>query len=198
MKTRQCSLAVLALLLAGVTLAAGAEMCGLRPPADKEAVHPADLNADGEVTTEEFQEYAEAEAAGGEGAGEGDMDADGDGAVSTEEFVAFAGGMDAGPVDLTGDNFDEQTKGTHAAFVKFSAPWCNAVGGQGVRVGTVNCDQHREFCEMFQVQGFPTLLLMKDPESFEDATPVIFEKARNYDTLLAFLEEEGVLLPRDE
>jgi hypothetical protein len=62
MKTRQCSLAVLAILLAGVALAAGAETCGLRPPADKEAVHPADLNADGEVTVEEFQEYAEAQA----------------------------------------------------------------------------------------------------------------------------------------
>jgi len=61
MKTRQSSLAVLALLLAGVALAAGAETCGLRPPADKEAVHPADLNADGEVTTEEFVEHAEAE-----------------------------------------------------------------------------------------------------------------------------------------
>jgi thiol-disulfide isomerase/thioredoxin len=81
---------------------------------------------------------------------------------------------------------------------------------KGVRVGTVNCDQHRDFCEMFQVapspgcqlsvrkllaatgprgrrdcdfvscyaqiRGFPTLLLMKDPEAFEDATPVLFER----------------------
>ena len=33
--------------------------CGLRPPPEGEAdAHPSDLNADGEVTPEEFAEYA--------------------------------------------------------------------------------------------------------------------------------------------
>jgi hypothetical protein len=31
-------------------------MCGLRPPASE--THPSDLNADGETTPEEFQQYA--------------------------------------------------------------------------------------------------------------------------------------------
>ncbi len=63
----------------------------------------------------------------------------------------------------------------------------------GVRVGTVNCDEQGEFCEMFQIQGFPTLLLMKDPEAFEDAAPVLYQKQRDADSMFKFLKDEQVL-----
>jgi hypothetical protein len=36
--------------------------------------------------------------------------------------AALAAGVNAGAVDLTPDNFDEQTSGK-GAFVKFLAPW---------------------------------------------------------------------------
>lgn len=192
------------LCLVGLQTSRTAETCGLRPPSD-EAPHPADLDADGEVTTEEFVQYAEA----AEAAEEKGMDADGDGTVTTEEFVKFAEAQAAGPVDLTAENFDEKTAGTSAAFVEFMAPWCGHCQTMapewaelatkvhteysGVRVGTVNCDEQRDFCEMFQIQGFPTLLLMKDPNVFEDATPVLYQKERNAAAMFEFLKEEKVL-----
>eukprot|EP00288_Rhodomonas_lens_P017155 CAMPEP_0177700564 /NCGR_PEP_ID=MMETSP0484_2-20121128/6159_1 /TAXON_ID=354590 /ORGANISM="Rhodomonas lens, Strain RHODO" /LENGTH=302 /DNA_ID=CAMNT_0019211767 /DNA_START=51 /DNA_END=957 /DNA_ORIENTATION=+ len=174
------------LCLVGLQTSRTAETCGLRPPSD-EAPHPADLEA----------------------AEEKGMDADGDGTVTTEEFVKFAEAQAAGPVDLTAENFDEKTAGTSAAFVEFMAPWCGHCQTMapewaelatkvhteysGVRVGTVNCDEQRDFCEMFQIQGFPTLLLMKDPNVFEDATPVLYQKERNAAAMFEFLKEEKVL-----
>ena len=108
------------------------------------------------------------------------------GQVTTEEFVAFAEKQaeqegDMGPRAMTAENFDENTKGTKSAFVMFSMAGCVHCANMEeawrqlattvhtnhpgtVRIGTVDCDDQREFCEMFQIQGFPTLLLMKDPE----------------------------------
>lgn len=182
----------------------GADVCGLRPPSE-DVPHPADLDADGEVTTEEFVQYAEAN----EAAKKQSMDANGDGQVTTEEFVKYAGDQAVGPIDFTAENFDEKTSGSIAAFVEFSAPWCGHCKTMqpawndlavkvhseypGVRIGTVNCDEQREFCELFQIQGFPTLLLMKDPEAFEDATPVLYQKQRDFDSMFEFLKEEQVL-----
>ena len=182
---------------------------------ESKAAHPADLDGDGQVSPDEFVEFAskqEAETAPGE-----KLDANGDGHVSTEEFVAFAEKQERGessgengPAQLTADNFDELTKGSKAAFVRFGAPWCghctamdesfaqlaNTVHAQypgSVRIGSVDCDDQREFCEMFQIQGFPTLLLMKEPEVYEDAAPVLFQGERDYDGMLEFLTQEGVL-----
>eukprot|EP00960_Hanusia_phi_P065153 766006-Hanusia_phi.AAC.2 len=208
-QTRQVVAATMAIMLvvAVVPLARSEpQTCGLRPPTEE--THPADLNADGEVTNDEFVEYAESQE--NAESGKQEMDADGDGKVTTEEFLAFAEGQELGPVELTPDNFDAKTKQFKAAFVKFMAPWCGHCQNMAksfhdlakkihsespgtVLIGTVNCDQQREFCEMFQVEGLPTLLLMKDPEVFEDATPVLFQGERNFEGMLSFLEQEGVL-----
>jgi len=186
-------------------------VCGLA--AGDEAAHPADLDGDGKVSPDEFVEFAQRQE---EGTVAGDkLDANGDGQVSTEEFVAFAekqaaGESDHGAAQMTADNFDEYTKGSKAAFVKFSAPWCGHCTAMeepfsqlaktvhskhpgSVRIGSVDCDDQREFCEMFQIEGFPTLLLMKDPEVYEDATPVLFQGERDYDGMLEFLQNEGVV-----
>jgi protein disulfide-isomerase-like protein len=137
------------------------------------------------------------------------MDADGDGKVSTEEFVQFAEKQATGPIDLTPENFDASTANSKAAFVKFMAPWCGHCQTmakawsdlatkvhseyKGVTIGTVNCDTQKEFCAMFEIQGLPTLLLMKNPEAFEDPTPMIYQDERDLSTMLSFLEQEGVL-----
>uniref|UniRef100_A0A6U4J0F9 Thioredoxin domain-containing protein n=1 Tax=Hemiselmis andersenii TaxID=464988 RepID=A0A6U4J0F9_HEMAN len=188
------------------THAADAGTCGLRPPS--EDTHPTDLNADGKTTPEEFAAYAEAQAAGG---GEAKMDADGDGKVTTEEFVQFAEQQASGPVDLTPENFNEKTQNSKAAFVKFMAPWCGHCQTMAkpwndlatkihteyndVTIGTINCDTQKEFCAMFEIQSLPTLLLMKNPEAFEDATPLLYQDERDLDTMLRFLNEQGVLAP---
>ena len=163
----------------GLLLVAG---CGLA--SGDEAAHPADLDGDGQVSPDEFVEFAakqEAEAVAGDS-----LDANGDGQVTTEEFVAFAEKQaeqegDMGPRAMTAENFHENTKGTKSAFVMFSMAGCVHCANMEeawrqlattvhtnhpgtVRIGTVDCDDQREFCEMFQIQGFPTLLLMKDPE----------------------------------
>jgi len=193
----------------GLLLVSG---CGLAT--GDEVAHAADLDGDGTVSPDEFVEFAQRQE---DGTVAGDkLDANGDGKVSTEEFVAFAkkqaAGEDSdhGPAQMTADNFDEYTKGSKAAFVKFSAPWCghcttmeepfrqlattvHSKHPGSVRIGSVDCDDQREFCEMFQIEGFPTLLLMKDPEVYEDATPVLFQGERDYDGMLEFLQQEGVV-----
>lgn len=188
-------------------------VAGCPPAAGDEAAHPADLDGDGKVSPDEFVEFAAKQEAGEEESGK--LDANGDGKVSTEEFVAFAekqaaSEVDQGPVALTADNFDAETKGSKAAFVQFKAPWCQHCTSMAetfgqlaktvhaqypgtVRIGSVDCDEQREFCEMFQIQGFPTLLLMKDPEVFEDATPVLFQGEREFEGMLEFLRQEGVV-----
>ena len=198
------------LLVLGLVLVVG---CGVAAGDDDEAAHPADLDGDGHVSPDEFVEFA-AKQESGEGDGD-KLDANGDGHVSTEEFVAFAEKQavsegDTGPVTLTADNFDAQTKGSKAAFVQFKAPWCGHCTAMedtfrqlaetvhskhpgSVRIGTVDCEEQREFCEMFQIEGFPTLLLMKDPEVYNDATPVLFQGERDYEGMLEFLHQEGVV-----
>jgi len=196
-----------------ILLALGLALFHCHGAAGDEAAHPADLDGDGQVSPDEFVEFAskqEQEEASGD-----KLDANGDGQVSTEEFVAFAEKQaasegDMGAAQLTADNFDELTKGSKAAFVRFGAPWCghctamdepfselaNTVHSKfpgSVRIGSVDCEEQREFCEMFQIQGFPTLLLMKDPEVYEDATPVLFQGERDYDGMFDFLQQEGVL-----
>eukprot|EP00285_Hemiselmis_virescens_P011719 CAMPEP_0173393678 /NCGR_PEP_ID=MMETSP1356-20130122/22247_1 /TAXON_ID=77927 ORGANISM="Hemiselmis virescens, Strain PCC157" /NCGR_SAMPLE_ID=MMETSP1356 /ASSEMBLY_ACC=CAM_ASM_000847 /LENGTH=214 /DNA_ID=CAMNT_0014351735 /DNA_START=79 /DNA_END=723 /DNA_ORIENTATION=+ len=191
-------------IMAGQFSHAGAEAgsCGLRPPA--EDTHATDLNADGETTPEEFAEFAQAQAAGGAAK----MDADGNGKVSPEEFVQFAEQQATGPVDLTPENFNDKTATSKAAFVKFMAPWCGHCKTMakpwqdlatkvhteypGVVIGTINCDTQKEFCAMFEIQSLPTLLLMKNPEAFEDATPLLYQDERNFESMLTFINNEVI------
>jgi protein disulfide-isomerase A6 len=76
-------------------------------------------------------------------------------------------------VMLTKDNFASQVFSTeHVWVVEFFAPWCGhckhfapeyAKAAQSLRgivkVGAVNCDEQKEVCGAFSVQGFPTIKL---------------------------------------
>jgi len=74
-------------------------------------------------------------------------------------------------IQLTKKNFAEKVFGSeHVWVVEFFAPWCGhcknlapeydkaATNLKGlVRVGAVNCDDEKEICGNFGVQGFPTI-----------------------------------------
>mmetsp|Transcript_51794 Transcript_51794/g.126344 ORF Transcript_51794/g.126344 Transcript_51794/m.126344 type:complete len:212 (+) Transcript_51794:91-726(+) len=200
------SLLAITLLLAVSVRGDKDGQCGLRPPA--EGVHPSDLNADGTTSPEEFVEYAKGQE---EAKGEG-MDKNGDGEVSTAEFVEFAKKQANGPVELTLENFDQVTGGSKAVFIKFMAPWCGHCKQMakpwsdlavkvhseysGLTVGTVNCDTQNEFCQALGIQGLPTILLLKNPEYFEDPAPVLYEDDRSYEALFGYLQQKDVLVKK--
>jgi len=77
----------------------------------------------------------------------------------------------SGVVDLNANNFDNRVKDSEGVWiVEFYAPWCGhckqlapeyqkaAKALKGIiGVGGVNCDEHKQLCGQFGVQGFPTI-----------------------------------------
>merc|ERR1719384_1531353 len=77
----------------------------------------------------------------------------------------------SGVVDLTSNNFDHRVKDSNGVWiVEFYAPWCGhckqlapqyqkaAKALEGiVNVGGINCDEQKQLCGQFGIQGFPTI-----------------------------------------
>lgn len=86
-----------------------------------------------------------------------------------------------GLVDLTEDNFDKHvSSGKH--FIKFYAPWCGHCqklapvweelaqsfeSDNNVGIAKVDCTQHRNVCNQFDVKGYPTLLWIEDGKKID-------------------------------
>ncbi|KAG5674681.1 hypothetical protein PVAND_004633 [Polypedilum vanderplanki] len=82
-------------------------------------------------------------------------------------------------VELTPSNFDRLvTKGDEVWIVEFFAPWCGhckslapeykkaAKALKGVvKVGAVDCDQHKELAGQFNIRGFPTIKIFTGKQS---------------------------------
>lgn len=82
-------------------------------------------------------------------------------------------GPQSAVIPLTKENFANRVFGTeHVWLVEFFAPWCGhckklapdydkaASNLKGiVRVGAVNCDEQKDLCGSFGVQGYPTIKL---------------------------------------
>ena len=82
----------------------------------------------------------------------------------------------SGVVDLNANNFDNRVKDSNGIWiVEFYAPWCGhcknlapeyqkaakALAGV-VGVGAVNCDEEKQLCGQYGVQGFPTIKVFGD------------------------------------
>ena len=87
------------------------------------------------------------------------------------EAVSALYSKSSGVVDLNANNFDNRVKDSEGVWiVEFYAPWCGhckqlvpeyqkaAKALKGIiGVGGVNCDEHKQLCGQFGVQGFPTI-----------------------------------------
>ncbi|KAH3763734.1 ER-resident thioredoxin protein [Pelomyxa schiedti] len=92
-------------------------------------------------------------------------------AVSGGVFGSGLYDKNSGVVSLTKDEFGQKVFGSpHVWLVEFYAPWCGhckALAPEYVKaaqnlhglveVGAVNCDEQKELCGAFEVQGFPTI-----------------------------------------
>ena len=93
----------------------------------------------------------------------------------------------SGVVDLTSNNFDHRVKDSNGVWiVEFYAPWCGhckqlapqyqkaAKALEGiVNVGGINCDEQKQLCGQFGIQGFPTIKVFgsnkNKPEDYQGA-----------------------------
>ena len=76
-------------------------------------------------------------------------------------------------VDLTKDNFEKTVNDNPMVIVDFWAPWCGpckgfapvyekaADGHPDVVFAKVNTDEEQELAGRFQIQGIPTMILLK-------------------------------------
>lgn len=121
---------------------------------------------------------------------------------SSRAFIAFAISLMAGSssaLELTTENFAEMVTGK-TVFIKFYAPWCGhckAMADDWAKleedfkdhkvalVGSVDCTNEgsADLCELFQVEGFPTLA-WGDASAAED-----YQGRRDYDSLKKFADE---------
>ncbi|CAG9460579.1 unnamed protein product [Pedinophyceae sp. YPF-701] len=127
---------------------------------------------------------------GGSGSGSGSAGGSGgDGGGS-----GFYSGTDV--VELTPQKYAKAVESSDPWFIEFYAPWCGhckalkpawteaarALKGR-VKVGALNCDEHKAACDIAGVQGFPTIKFYgqnKDvPEDYNGArdAPAIIEFA---------------------
>lgn len=89
--------------------------------------------------------------------------------------------VEAGLTELTEDTFEQHVaSGKH--FVKFYAPWCghcqrlapvwdelgkNLGSIDNVRISKIDCTQHKNVCNQFDIKGYPTLLWIEDGRKIE-------------------------------
>ena len=120
-------------------------------------------------------------------------------AITTLSLVAAT--ANAGPVELTLENFEDKLAGKNG-FVKMFAPWCghcksikpfwDQLGDEyeassSVLIGDADCTEGgKDLCEKFGVQGYPTLKYFSDGNmSGED-----YQGGRDYDSLKKFIVDK--------
>ena len=77
-------------------------------------------------------------------------------------------------MDLTHENFDQETERYHVTIIDFWAPWCApckafapvfeaaAERHPEVLFARINCDEQPELAQQFEVRSIPTLIAAKD------------------------------------
>mmetsp|Transcript_30046 Transcript_30046/g.76126 ORF Transcript_30046/g.76126 Transcript_30046/m.76126 type:complete len:236 (-) Transcript_30046:46-753(-) len=181
-----------------------------------------DKDGDGEVTADEFLGHdgkaAEGDEScsappppageGGEGAG-GSMDPAQLAAAKKAVDEEFAMGK---PIAFDQAKAGVVLDGSMHAFLKFSTSWCGHCvkmqpdwealaktvhkDHKGCRIVSVDCEKDAEICQAFGVQGYPTLMLLKlskTPEGEIGYEPVPYQEARDFGSMLGFLNKNGVI-----
>jgi len=100
---------------------------------------------------------------------------------------------------LSNEDFDSTIAENDLVLVEFYAPWCghckrlapeyeeaaNQLYGQ-VPLAKVDCTVHRDLCEKYEVQGFPTIKLFR-----KDGTVSDYEKGRTASDIVKFLKKQS-------
>lgn len=105
-------------------------------------------------------------------------------------------------VVLTEENFDKEVGQDRGALVEFYAPWCGhckklapefeKLGAsfkkaKSVLIGKVDCDEQKDLCSKYGVQGYPTIKWF--PKG--SLEPKKYEGARTAEALAEFVNSEG-------
>lgn len=105
-------------------------------------------------------------------------------------------------VVLTEENFDKEVGQDRGALVEFYAPWCGhckklapefeKLGAsfkkaKSVLIGKVDCDEQKDLCSKYGVQGYPTIKWF--PKG--SLEPKKYEGARTAEALSEFVNSEG-------
>lgn len=106
-------------------------------------------------------------------------------AVAIGATVAYGHGGAAfyppgtGVQDIHGSMFDKIVKqSNYTSIVEFYAPWCGycqklaptyrklakSLTNYAVNVVSVNCDDNRQLCAKYQIEGYPTLMVFRPPK----------------------------------
>ncbi|KAN0035063.1 hypothetical protein ACTA71_004318 [Dictyostelium dimigraforme] len=104
-------------------------------------------------------------------------------------------------INLTKKNFQQQVLNSqHNWMVEFYAPWCghckslkpeyekasNNLKGL-VKIGAINCDEEKELCGQYQIQGFPTLKFFStNPKTGKKGQPEDYQGARSGSEIAKF------------
>ncbi|KAN0015274.1 hypothetical protein ACTFIU_007999 [Dictyostelium citrinum] len=104
-------------------------------------------------------------------------------------------------INLTKKNFQQQVLNSqHNWMVEFYAPWCghckslkpeyekasNNLKGL-VKIGAINCDEEKELCGQYQIQGFPTLKFFStNPKTGKKGQPEDYQGARSASEIAKF------------
>lgn len=101
--------------------------------------------------------------------------------------------------DLTGDNFDDLVVNAEGKgwLVMFYAPWCghckvaipelNEAGAllkkeKNVKIGRINCDEHKDKCGTFGIRGYPTI------KWFANGSNEDYQGGRDKASFVSFIE----------
>ena len=109
--------------------------------------------------------------------------------------------QDTSVIQLTKDNFENEViKSDNLWLILFYAPWCGhckafhpqyeklAKSVKGVfKIGAVNCEEHRDLAQKYNIGGFPTVLFFGG-----DKTKTIeYEGERKAEKIIDFLLEKA-------
>jgi len=111
-----------------------------------------------------------------------------------EEEEAPAGPSEVVVLDDT--NFEDHVKNSDVTLIEFYAPWCGhckalapeydkasiALKGQA-KIAKVDCTEHRDLCEKYDVQGFPTIKVFRN----DGSEPADYDQARKSEAIVKFM-----------
>ncbi|ORZ30270.1 hypothetical protein BCR44DRAFT_53441 [Catenaria anguillulae PL171] len=101
---------------------------------------------------------------------------------------------------LGGSDFKDVVNPEKLMLVEFYAPWCGhckqlapeyekaatTLKAESIKLGKVDCTEHRELCDSFQVQGFPTMKVFREGKAYD------YNGGRTEDTIVKYMRKQSL------